>query len=153
MLANLAIAFCLLALTVITHAVGLALMMQRPYLLTGLADTRFRARTWILVRIAAWVVAIHWTEVSIWAVFYWWQNCLPNFETALYFSIVTYTTVGYGDVVLSQGWRLLAGVEALTGILMCSWSTGFFFTIVSRFFQSHAEPTHVNPFPTPAPEG
>jgi hypothetical protein len=54
----------------------------------------------------------------------------------LYFSSVTYTTVGYGDVVLPKGWRLAGGVEALTGILMCGWSTGFFFAILSRIYRS-----------------
>ena len=45
---------------------------------------------------------------------------------------MTYTTTGYGDLVLPKEWRLVGGVEALTGILMCGWSTGFFFVIVSR---------------------
>ena len=56
----------------------------------------------------------------------------PDLASALYFSAVTYTTTGYGDVVLPEGWRLVGGVEALTGILMCGWSTGFFFAVVSR---------------------
>ena len=47
---------------------------------------------------------------------------------------VTYTTVGYGDLVLPQEWRLLGPVEGLTGILMCGLSTGFFFAVVSKFF-------------------
>jgi hypothetical protein len=55
--------------------------------------------------------------------------------SAFYFSAVTYTTTGYGDVVLPADWRLLGGVEALTGILMCGWSTGFFFAIVDRIYQ------------------
>ena len=59
-------------------------------------------------------------------------------QAALYFSAVTYTTTGYGDLVLPEEWRLLGGVEALTGILMCGWSTGFFFAVVSRMY--HAAP-------------
>jgi hypothetical protein len=53
----------------------------------------------------------------------------------LYFSAVTYTTTGYGDLLLPAEWRLVGSVEALTGILMCGWSTGFFFAIVSRMFE------------------
>jgi len=56
-------------------------------------------------------------------------------QTALYFSAVTYTTTGYGDLVLPREWRLVGGVEALTGILMCGWSTGFFFVVVNRMFE------------------
>jgi hypothetical protein len=47
---------------------------------------------------------------------------------------VTYTTTGYGDLVLPIEFRLIGGVEALTGILMCGWSTGFIFAMVSRMF-------------------
>ena len=47
---------------------------------------------------------------------------------------VTYTTVGYGDLVLPQEWRLIGSVEGLTGILMCGLSSGLFFAVVSRVF-------------------
>lgn len=134
MLVKLAIAFFLLALTVLIHASGLALVMRRLPLSEAMGDSRFGPRTWLLIRLAAWAVAIHCVEIAVWALFYWWQKCLPDFESSLYFAIVTYTTLGYGDLVLSQEWRLLAGVEALTGILMCGWSTGFFFAVVSRIY-------------------
>ena len=49
-----------------------------------------------------------------------------------------HTTTGYGDVVLPQAWRLHGGIEALTGILMCGWSTGFFFAIVNRLYVRQA---------------
>ena len=42
-----------------------------------------------------------------------------------------------GDLVLPKEWRLVGGVEALTGILMCGWSTGFFFVVVNRMFEAH----------------
>jgi voltage-gated potassium channel Kch len=57
---------------------------------------------------------------------------MPDIDSALYFSAVTYTTVGYGDLVLPEQWRLVGGIEALTGILMCVWSTAFFFAVVSQ---------------------
>ncbi len=72
--------------------------------------------------------------------FFWWKKCLPDFESSLYFAVVTYTTVGYGDLVLAKGWRLVAGVEALTGILMCGWSTGFFFIVASKLYGSRLGP-------------
>lgn len=58
-----------------------------------------------------------------------------DLPSAFYFSAVTYTTTGYGDRVLPEEWRLVGGVEALTGILMCGWSTGFFFAVVSRMLE------------------
>ena len=56
------------------------------------------------------------------------------------FSAVTYTTTGYGDLVLPEDWRLVGAIEALTGILMCGLSTGFFFAVVSRMFRAEADP-------------
>jgi len=48
---------------------------------------------------------------------------------------VTYTTTGYGDLVLPPEWRLVGAIEALTGILMCGWSTAFFLTVGSRLYE------------------
>ena len=52
----------------------------------------------------------------------------------LYFSLVTYTTIGFGDVVVGPGWRVLAGIEGLTGILLVGWSTAFVFAAVNRMY-------------------
>ena len=79
---------------------------------------------------------MHLAEISIWGVFYRWGGCMPNAEAAIYFSGVTYTTLGYGDLVLAKPWRLLAPMEGLMGILMCGLSTGYFFVIPSRIHQS-----------------
>ena len=59
---------------------------------------------------------------------------MPALQSALYFSAVTYTTTGYGDLLLPKEWRLIGGVEALTGILMCGWSTAFFFIVASKLY-------------------
>ena len=79
-------------------------MLHRLHLSGTSDDARFGPLTWLLIRIAGWVVAIHWAEIAVWALLYRWQNCLPDFESSLYFSTVTYTTVGYGDLVLAKGW-------------------------------------------------
>jgi len=75
-------------------------------------------------------------EISIWGLFYWWPDACPNAETAFYFSGVTYTTLGYGEVVLAKLCPLLAPVEGLMGVLMCGLSTLYFFVVVSRIHQS-----------------
>jgi hypothetical protein len=66
---------------------------------------------------------------------------MPDLQAALYFSAVTYTTTGYGDLVLPEEWRIVGGVEALTGILMCGWSTGFFFAVASRLSEGRSTVT------------
>ena len=85
---------------------------------------------------AGWVVLLHLFEVSVWAFLYFWRGAITDLNAAFYFSAVTYTTTGYGDVVLPEEWWLVGGVEALTGILMCGWSTGFFFAVVSRMYRA-----------------
>ena len=54
-------------------------------------------------------------DVTLWATFDYASGALPSFEEALYFSTVTFTTVGYGDIVLSREWRQLATFEAVNG--------------------------------------
>ena len=139
-----AAAFLLLSLNVLVNAVGLTLVMRRMRVAKGATDPHFWPPAWLLIRLAACVVAIHALAIAGWAAFYWWQHCLPTFESALYFSVITYTTVGYGDIVLGPDWRLLAGVEALTGILMCGLSTGYFFAVVNRL---HALRAHAGELP------
>jgi Ion channel len=91
--------------------------------------------TWVFICVAGWMVLFHLIEITVWAVFFLWQDAMPDLSSALYFSAVTYTTTGYGDLVLPAEWRLVGAVEALTGILMCGWSTGFFFAVVNRMLQ------------------
>ena len=131
MILKLLAAWCLLAVTVAIHAAGLVAML--PRVSSALSDRLFWPVMWRLVRVAWWLLLLHLAEISVWALFYWWQKCLPDAESSFYFSGVTYATLGYGDLVLPQEWRMLAPVEGLTGILMCGLSTGFFFAVVSKF--------------------
>ena len=94
---------------------------------------------WLLISVTWWLILIHAAEISVWALCYLWAGCLPDAESAFYFSGVTYTTVGYGDLVLAKPWRMLAPVEGLTGILMCGLSAGLFFALVSRIYASRVE--------------
>ncbi len=138
MVSTLLTAWCLVALTVTIHAAGLSAMLRQARSSPALSDARFWPVTRVLVWFGWWLVLLHLAEISVWALFYWWQQCLPDSESSFYFSGVTYTTLGYGDVVLSREWRLFGPVEGLTGILMCGLSTGFFFAVVARFLAAKA---------------
>jgi hypothetical protein len=139
MLPKLLAAWCLLALTVMIHAAGLAAVLRCSLGTLARLDMRFWPVTWLLVRVAWALILLHLAEIAAWALFYWWQQCLPDLESSFYFSGATYTTVGYGDLVLPKEWRQLGPVEGLTGILMCGLSTGFFFAIVSKVFAARTE--------------
>jgi hypothetical protein len=132
MIGRLLIAWCLVATTVIIHAAGLGVVLKRVLHSTVRPDTRFWPITWLLIRIAWWLIIIHLLEIAVWALFFWWEKCLPDAESSFYFSGVTYATIGYGDLVLPKEWRLFGPIEGLTGILMCGLSTAFLFVIVSK---------------------
>ncbi|MDB5858344.1 MAG: ion transporter [Ramlibacter sp.] len=59
---------------------------------------------------------------------------VPSFSMLMYFSAETYTSLGYGDIVPHGSLRLLAGAEALTGLLMIGWSASYVFVAMERFW-------------------
>jgi hypothetical protein len=134
MITKLLVAFSLMALCVAIHAMGLIAVFRWMHgrLARGAGD--FWLPAWTLIRIASWTVFLHLLQILVWAFLYAWRGAMPDFTTAAYFSAVTYTTTGYGDLVLPEEWRLVGGIEALTGILMCGLSTGMFFAVFSDIF-------------------
>jgi ion channel len=123
----------LVVVTVTIHAAGFSALLRAMIWSHALDRSGFWRVTGWVIGLTCWLILIHLTEISVWGLFYFWQGCLPDAETALYFSGVTYTTVGYGDLVLQKPWRMLAPLEALTGILMCGLSTGLFFALVLQW--------------------
>ncbi|SRR6266480_1919294 len=144
MLSKLLFAWSLMALCVIVHAMGLTTLLRSVNHVVARMHARFWFSTWMLVRTAAgWIILLHLIEITIWALFYAWDHGMPDLPSALYLSAVTYTTTGYGDLVLPNEWRLVGDIEALTGILMCGWSAAFFFAVVSRMNESRLKPKQI----------
>jgi hypothetical protein len=81
---------------------------------------------WVLYLIVPIVL-----DVTLWAIFYR-LAVLPSFEESLYFSTVTFTTVGYGDIVLSPEWRQLATFEAMNGWIIFGWATALIIAVIQR---------------------
>lgn len=73
-------------------------------------------------------------ETLVWAITYMFLGAIERFEEALYFSMVTFTTLGYGDVTLSNAYRLVASLEAANGIIIFGWSTAIIIAVVQRFY-------------------
>ena len=122
----------------IIHAFGLLALLYWQTQEWPRIEADFRPRRNLPVFLAMFgvIVGLHLIEISVWAGAYFWQHCLPDFETSFYFSLTSYTTLGYGDVVLSRPWRLVGALESLTGVLLLGWSAAFFFGVVSRLFDA-----------------
>jgi hypothetical protein len=133
MLADIFIAVGLVVVTVAMHAAGFSLLLRAMMRARALDRSGFWVVTGFVIALTCGLMLIHLAEIAVWGLFYWWQGCLPDLESALYFSGTTYTSAGYGDVVLPVPWRMLAPIETLTGILLCGLSGGLFFAFVFRW--------------------
>jgi voltage-gated potassium channel len=92
----------------------------------------------LMVQFAAAMIVLQIAETLVWACFYRWK-CFSVWETSFYFSAASYSTVGYGDVLLPQMWRALGPVESLTGMLMCGMSVSGLFAILTRILAAEAK--------------
>jgi hypothetical protein len=137
MISKLLVAWGLMAICIVIHAGGVTAAL-RLFRRSPVKARAFWGWMWVLTCVAGWTVLLHLLEITAWGLLYLFLDAMPDLASALYFSAVTYTTTGYGDLVLPGEWRLLGGIEALTGILMCGWSTGFFFAVVSRMAEQQA---------------
>jgi len=127
-------ALALVATTVAIHAAGISMALKHTLRFTERLAARFWPVTWLLIRIAWLLILFHLCEIAVWALFFWWQKCLPDVESSFYFSGVTYATLGYGDLLLPKEWRLFGPLEALIGALMCGLSVAYFFGVLAKQF-------------------
>ena len=127
----------LTAITVIIHGVGAAAAARRAVRLWADASDRTArlGAELLLAQLVSLLLLLHLAEAVVWALFYLLADALPDLETAAYFSLTSYTTVGYGDVVLPEPWRLLGPLEAAVGILMLGWSTGVLVAVIGMIYR------------------
>jgi hypothetical protein len=134
MIANFVLSGLMVGLTVTIHFGGLLGLM---WVLRG-SGHRFRAHERTagqgaaILFVVLGLVAIATVEIWLYALVYLGIGALPDFESALYFSTTSFTTIGYGDVVLDARWRLLGSIEGANGLLLFGWSTAFLFSVTAR---------------------
>ena len=138
---QLSIATGMVVLTVVFHLVGLSLLMEvvrrRPI---PRVPRRSIAHRSISIFVAAiGLFALHTVEIWAYAGLYVHLGALADFEEALYFSTSTYSTVGYGDLVLPRPWRILGAIEGANGIILLGWSTAFFISVVDQIRRMETE--------------
>lgn len=76
--------------------------------------------------------ALHGIEIWLYALLFLAVEAAPNLHDALYFSTISYTTVGYDDKFIVAQWRLIGAFESILGMVMIGWSTAFFFHMLGR---------------------
>lgn len=127
----------LVFLTVLLHAAVIVLLAQA---LSGAAVAGLIGQgvsRFLALGIAVLVlVGVHFLEAFLWAFVYLRIGEFDDIDTALYFSVVTTTTLGYGDITLNPAWRVLASVQAVGGLILFGASTAFLFEVLQALTQS-----------------
>ncbi len=131
----------LVALTLILQSAGMAALIHwvRFSLAHGLESFGPVYSTRLIVRFAAVLFALHLLQILLWGALYRWL-CFPAWGEAFYFSLSSFSTVGYGDIVLPRMWRILGPLESVTGVLMCGLSVSLLFAIVNRLVLHNSHP-------------
>ncbi|MCC7476318.1 MAG: two pore domain potassium channel family protein [Pirellulales bacterium] len=134
-------ALALASLTVVVHAMG-TVELAIPF--TGVWKSKNDAQytsspVWALTRLVSALLVLHLIEMVFWAAAYTLANVFGDFETSLYYSLKSYTTVGYGDVLPPPQWRLVGPIEAAVGVLMLGWSTGIIVAAVQRIYNMRSK--------------
>lgn len=126
LLVNLVVGGLVISTTVLIHTFGL---IGVTHFMGWLVD-RFRlhghrSRVLAMNTVVIGIFAVLTVEVWLWAAIYVVLGAVSDFPTALYFSTITFSTVGYGDVVPDHSWRMLAALEGINGFLIIGWSTAY----------------------------
>jgi len=129
-------------------AISLGNIAIHAVLMAAVVEAARRALNWERVRRPARLVAVmvatagmlmvaHLAEVIAWSLAYAVLDVAPAGADALYFAFVNYTTLGYGDVVPVERWRLLGPMAAMNGVLLFGWSTAVIFEVLRQTMRSN----------------
>jgi hypothetical protein len=131
---NLAAATMMVAFTTLVHFFGLILLtrlMSRAHTRLRTHESHWRQASLILMVVFG-IFALHTVQVWSYAVLYEALGEFATFEQALYFSTVSFSTLGFGDLTLGINWRVLGAIEAVNGLVLIAWSTAFLMGVTSR---------------------
>ena len=130
---ELTIGTLIISLTVVIHTVGLiGITNFMNWLADHVRPGGHRSRLLAMNTVVLGIFAVLSVEVWLWAACYIALGVFDDLHTALYFSTSTFSTVGYGDVVAAEEWRMLAALESVNGFLLIGWSTAYLVTASIR---------------------
>jgi len=102
----------------------------------GRAGTNFWIDMGIVGLAILYALAAHLMEIALWAVVYVICGEFADFGTAYYHSAVNYTSLGYGDLIMSPSWKLLGPLETANGMLLFGVSTAMIFAVIQRLVEA-----------------
>jgi hypothetical protein len=131
-LVPLAVGAVLVALTLGIHSLAVMATVQlfRREKLAGRAGSSTLMDVSIVFRVNGFAFIAHVVEIGLWALLFMMCGEFRYFGTALYHSAVNYSTLGYGDIVMSPEWRMLGPIEAANGALLFGVSTAMIFAVI-----------------------
>jgi len=135
-LLKIAIGALLMVMTTAIHTIGMMMALKLIRMHETAQKLRLLRKTniYLVSVIVLMMFFVSLAEVLIWACTYLALSASEGLEQAVYFSMVTFTTLGYGDVLLDERWRLLASFEAANGIIMFGWTTAIVIAAVQRIY-------------------
>jgi hypothetical protein len=127
--------------TIFIHALALGATVNffRYERRHGRAGAGLRINLAIVVLVIAFAFIAHLIEIALWAKLLVICGEFQQFGIAFYHSAVNYTTLGYGDIIMTPSWRLLGPLEAADGALMFGVSSAMIFAVIVRLMQAHFE--------------
>jgi Ion channel len=134
MIAPLLVGTGVLLVSLLGYGVGTGLIVQVAVRLirSGYAGLGFWKHVAVMMIVTLITVAMHLTQIALWALIFLACGEVSTFEKAFYLSAQNYTSLGYGDVILSERWRLLGPLEAINGLLLFGLSTALLFAVMSH---------------------
>jgi len=138
LLAPLTLAAGAVVCTIVIHGLVLIAVVRfvRREERLAYAGTRFWNDVVIVGLVNCFALAAHLVEMGVWAVLFLGCGEFRDFPTAYYHSAVNYTTLGYGDLIMSARWRLLGPLEAANGMVMFGVTTALLFAVIQRLLQA-----------------
>lgn len=133
LLNNIVLGSIVVSATVVVHTFGLIGVANLMNRIAGHHPIHeFRSKVISMVVLVHGLLAAHAVEIWIWAAVYDFSGAVVGIGDALYFSAVTFTTLGYSDSLLDEKWRMLAGMESLSGFVLIGWSTAYLVAASTR---------------------
>jgi Ion channel len=135
MLIQLILATVMVIATVLIHGAGITGLARGLRIESGIAEEphhfSLKRALFILIVVLA-LFTLHGIEIWLYAAIYLVIGAVHTLEAAVYFSTITYASIGFGDSEMARSWRLVGAIEGINGVLLLGWSTAFFVTVVAR---------------------